>query len=69
MFIHLTNANQENNGQPVTLNTNMICSVFPVKYTNHETGLEYETTKIFCPPHGTWEVKEPYIDIICLLNK
>jgi hypothetical protein len=69
MFIHLTNANQENNGDPVALNKSLICSIFPVKYINPNDGLEYEITKIYCPPHGTWEVKEAYIDVLYLLNK
>lgn len=69
MFINLTNANNDNYGEPVALNTDLICSVFPFKYIRPDDGLEYEITKIFCPPHGTWEVQEPYLDVLYLLNK
>jgi hypothetical protein len=69
MFIHLTNANKEHYGEPVALNKNHIYSIFPMKYTNPDDGLEYEITKVYCPPHGTWEVREPFIDVLYLLNK
>lgn len=68
MFIKLTNARLELQGDPVILNTDMIVSVFQDSVVEGKEKIK-QKTYIFCPPHGTWEVEESPDEILALINK
>jgi hypothetical protein len=61
MFIQLTNANEEFKDQPISIRKDLIVTVYANK--------EKETTYLYAPPHGTWEVKEKYQDVVDELNE
>jgi hypothetical protein len=61
MFIQLTNANADFYGQPIAIREDLIVTV----YGDAQKG----STFLYAPPHGTWEVKEDYKDVIAMLNK
>jgi len=74
MFITLTNATPSNKGQLITLNTQMIVSIWRGEMTRTLPGSEnvtYQepTTFVFVPPHGTWEVEETDQQIVEMLKK
>ena len=69
MFITLTSSNPELKGTPMTLNTEYIVSIYRAekKVAAGIAQLKEETTLIFCPPHGTWEVSETPAEILALI--
>lgn len=73
MFITLTNASPQNKGKKITLNTQLIVSVWRGQAVRSvdETGTvieQEEVTLIYIPPHGTWEVEETHEEVLALLN-
>jgi hypothetical protein len=66
-FISLTNANVQHRGNRIAISTDLIVTVHNALVTR-EDGITEQVTYIFCPPHGTWEVSEPYEQVIELLN-
>ena len=71
MFITLTSANPEIKGTPMVLNTEYIVSIYRAekKVSVGVAALREETTLIFCPPHGTWEVSETVEEVLALINQ
>ena len=67
MFIKLTNANTQNTGMPVVINTDMVVSINRAVMSNDDGTIE-EKTILFVPPHGNWEVKETLDEVLALLN-
>lgn len=73
MFITLTNANPQNKGKKITLNSTLIVSMWrgEVARAVNEDGEiteREEVTLIYIPPHGTWEVEETHEEVLALLN-
>ena len=67
MFIKLTNANTQNAGMPVIINTAMVVSINRT-VVNNEDGTIEEKTILFVPPHGNWEVKETLDEVLAAIN-
>jgi hypothetical protein len=69
MFITLTNASEAHRGNKISINTNIIVTVYQTKnLAKMEDGIIENITYVFCPPHGTWEVEEPLDEVISQLN-
>ena len=63
-FLNLTNAGAVNTGKRVALRRDLVTTVFSQDIIRNE-GDEPETiTCIFCPPLGTWEVKETFDQVM-----
>ena len=71
MFITLTSANPEIKDRPIALNSEFIVSIYrsEKKVPVGIAALQEEVTLIFCPPHGTWEVKETVEEVLALINQ
>lgn len=74
MFITLTNASPKFKGQPITINSEHIVTIWrgdAIRAASPEGEItETENvTLIFVPPHGTWEVEEQPEQITALLNR
>lgn len=67
MFIKLHNANPAHRDKPIIINTNSIVSMREGPAVREDRV--DDVTFIFCPPHGTWEVKEKLDQILKLINK
>ena len=69
MFITLTNASEAHKGNKISINTNIILTVYQTKnLAKMEDGIIENITYVFCPPHGTWEVEEPLDEVVKQLN-
>jgi len=72
MFITLTNIAPAHKDKKVVLNSDIIVSMFTATVTreavDEEPAVVEDVTFIHCPPHGTWEVKEPMSEVTGLLN-
>jgi len=72
MFITLTNASPLNKGKKITLNSDLIVSIWRgevVRSADEEGNIieREEVTLIFIPPHGTWEVEETHEEVLAQL--
>lgn len=69
MFITLTSTNPEIKDTPIVLNTEFFVSIYrsTKKVPVGIAEITQEATLIFCPPHGTWEVKETPAEILALI--
>ncbi len=61
MFIKLTNAAADFKDTPLAIKKDLVVTVYASPDKN--------TTFLFVPPHGTWEVSEKYDDVIDMLNE
>jgi hypothetical protein len=73
MFITLTNASPQHKGKKITINQDLIVSLWrgDAARAADEDGTvteKEEVTFIFVPPHGTWEVEETHEEVIKLLT-
>jgi hypothetical protein len=69
MFIILTNASEAFKGQKVSINSEVIVSMFNTESLGKKNdGVIEKITYIFCPPHGTWEVEESMEEITNIIN-
>ena len=70
MFITLTNANELHKGNKISINIDLIATVYniPNAVNEDDEGATGYTTYIFCPPHGTWEVQESLDEVVTELN-
>lgn len=69
MFITLTNATVTHKGNKISINTDLIATVYQTQnLAKMEDGIIENITYVFCPPHGTWEVKEPLEEVVKQLN-
>ena len=68
MHITLTNAASGHNGERIIINTDFILTIYTKPVTRDESTIEY-VTYVYCPPHGTWEVRETVEQIEELLAK
>lgn len=68
MLISLTNANPLHRGNPVAIRKDLIVTVYAATQVRDEDGSVEQVTYVFVPPHGTWEVEEPYESVLALLN-
>lgn len=68
MYLQFTNALPEFRGLPLCIRKDAIISVRQgfAKRDGKETP--DIVTYVYCPPHGTWEVFEPYDQVLELLN-
>ena len=72
MFITLTNASTASKGKKITLNADLIVSIWRgevVRAADEDGNIteKEEVTLIFIPPHGTWEVEETHEEVLALL--
>jgi hypothetical protein len=72
MFITLTNASTQNKGKKITLNADLIVSIWRgevVRASDEDGNIteREEVTLIFIPPHGTWEVEETHEEVLAQL--
>ena len=68
MYISLTNALPDFKGLPITFKKDSIMSIrqgFAKRDGQEQPDI---VTYIYCPPHGTWEVIEPYDKVLAMLN-
>jgi hypothetical protein len=69
MFITLTNATVTHKGNKISINTDLIATVYQTQnLAKMEDGIIENITYVFCPPHGTWEVEESLDDVVKQLN-
>jgi hypothetical protein len=68
MFINLTNANALHKGNPVAIKKDLIVSVYASTQVGDDNTVN-QVTFVFVPPHGTWEVLEPYDQVLAELNE
>ncbi len=73
MFITLTNASPQNKGKKITLNADLIVSLWRGEVAravdeNGDITEREEVTLVYIPPHGTWEVEETHEEVLALLN-
>ena len=68
MFINLTNANALHKGNPVAIKKDLIVSVYASSQVGDDNTVN-QVTFVFVPPHGTWEVLEPYDQVLAELNE
>jgi hypothetical protein len=69
MFITLTNATVTHKGNKISINTDLIATVYQTQnLAKMEDGIIENITYVFCPPHGTWEVEEPLEEVVKQLN-
>ena len=66
-YISLTNANPAHRGMRIAIKKTLVLTVHNALVTRDD-GLTEAVTYIFCPPHGTWEVSEPYLQVLEQLN-
>jgi len=66
-YISLTNASPAHRGMRIAINKELVMTVHNALVTR-EDGLTENVTYVFCPPHGTWEVSEPYLQVLEQLN-
>ena len=68
MYITLTNSSPSHNGNKISINSDLIATVHSAMVDRGENIME-QTTFVFCPPHGTWEVSEPLEYVVAALNE
>lgn len=68
MFINLTNANALHKGNPVAIKKDLIVSVYASTQVGDDNTVN-QVTFVFVPPHGTWEVLEPFNQVLAELNE
>jgi hypothetical protein len=68
MFLKLTNQHPTCKGEPLILNSTAIVSIRQ-GMAKREGDVMEPVTFVFCPPHGSWEVKESLDEIYKLLKK
>lgn len=59
MYLFFTNALPAEIDKPLAIKKDVIVS-FRTSVIMRENGIPETVTYIFCPPHGTWEVKESF---------
>lgn len=67
MFLKFTNAVPEHKGNIVAIRKDAVISVRQGA-SLRDDGIPEIVTFIFCPPHGTWEVKEGIDQVLDMLN-
>lgn len=68
MLIKLTNAAPTHVDKPIVINSEAIISIRQGPAIREDATVD-DVTFVFCPPHGTWEVKESVDDIMKLVGK
>lgn len=68
MYLNFTNALPEFKGLPLCIKKDAIVSVRQGFAKRDGKDTSEIITYIFCPPHGTWEVFEPYDKVLEMLN-
>ena len=73
MLIQLTNANPLHDGDAILLNTDMMLSVYRNRQANvvgddGTVEVDQEKTIVFCPGHGTWDVKETPEEVMSMIT-
>lgn len=69
MFITLTNAAEAHKGSKISINIDLIATVFNnTNLAKKQDGIIENITYVFCPPHGTWEVEETVDEVVTELN-
>ena len=63
-FLYLTNAGAVNTGRRVALRRDLVTTVFSQDIIRNEGDKPETITCIFCPPLGTWEVKETFDQVM-----
>lgn len=67
MYINFTNALPSEDGKPIAIKKEVIIS-FRTTVIMRENGIPENVTYLFCPPHGTWEVKESFEEVQKILT-
>jgi len=68
MYLNLTNASPQHRGTRLAIDRDLVVTAHTSQVTR-EDGMIEMVTFIFCPPHGTWEVSEPFEQVLKQLNK
>jgi len=69
MFITLTNATEAHKGNKISINIDLIATVYnTANLAKKQDGIIENVTYVFCPPHGTWEVEETVDEVVTELN-
>ena len=68
MLIKFTNAHPQHLDKPILINSDTIVSVRQGPVVREDSTVN-DVTFVFCPPHGTWEVKETIDDILKMISK
>ena len=68
MYLKLTNAIKEHDGNIIAIRKDAIISVREGDKVS-DSGIPELVTFVFCPPHGTWEVKEDVDTVLDMLNE
>lgn len=63
-FLSLTNAGAVNTGKRVALRRDLVTTVFTQEVIRTEGAEPELITCLFCPPLGTWEVKETFEQVM-----
>ena len=66
-WIQLTNAIEQHENEAIAINTDNIVTVREGTRINSDDSIS-RVTYIHCPPHGTCEVHESYVDVMQLLS-
>lgn len=67
MYYFFTNALPMEAGKPIAIKKDIIIS-FRTSVTMRENGIPENVTYLYCPPHGTWEVKESFEEVQKILT-
>ncbi len=68
MFVTLTNANPMHRNNPVSIKRDLIVTVYASTQVREDNTVD-QVTFIFVPPHGTWEVLEPFEQVMAMINE
>lgn len=66
-FIKLTNSAEAHHGRPIAIRDDLIYTVHTDEVMD-TVGQTRRVTYIYCPPHGTWEVKESFDEVMRQIN-
>ena len=68
-FLFFTNAAENFEGQSVAINTEMVLSVLERKVEDEKTKKTKTTTVLYAGVNGSWEVSEPFLEVVARLNE
>ena len=69
-FLFFTNAAEDFKGQSIAINTDLIVSILERKVTVAAEGgnKDVTTTLLYAGVNGSWEVTDPYLEVVARLN-
>lgn len=67
MFVTLTNAHPLHRGNPVAIQRDLIVTIYANTQVRDDNTVD-QVTFVYAPPHGTWEVLEPFDKVMEIIN-